>query len=272
MRWWVLVAVLVVVTVVAVRVGRSRPLDPGIGDVVRVGVAQGASIPEYEQASRSELAGLSGSTEMYALVALRGYLPPDGLVPVSAGVQLVRVYARVPLAGEQPEIVSIDAFRAPGDVSAGMDEVALRKDREAAEYARQVAGASGSLREVYESGQRVSTAEAAAYRQHCSCVYALVVRAAPAQLAAVAERDGVRTVDPAPEVRRLDRAVFLPPLPEQRQVAGPPSAGAGPPVVGAGPPSAGAGPPVVGAGPPSAGAGPPGDSAQATVSPGAPPR
>jgi hypothetical protein len=248
------VAALVVVTVTALTAWRSahRPaLDPGIGDVVRVGVTQGASIPEYEQATRAELAGLSGNAEMYALVAFRGYLPPDGLVPVVAGVSLVRVYARVPLAGEQPEIVAIDAYRAPGDVSAGMDEVARRKDKEAADYARQVAGASGSLRQVYESGQRVSAAEAAAYRQHCSCVYAMVVRGGPAELAAIAERDGVRTVDPAPEVRRLDRAVFLPPLPEQRQQAGPPSAGG-----------------VL----PSAGGVPPDDSAQATASPGAPQR
>ncbi len=247
-----LVAALVVGTVVAVRVAERRPaLDAGIGDVVRVGVAQGASIPGYERASRAELAGLSGNTEMYALVALRGYLPPDRLVPVAAGVSVVRVYARVPQAGEQPEIVAIDAFRVPGDVSAGMDEVALRKDKEAADYARRVAAASGSLRRVYESGQRVSTAEAAAYRQHCSCVYAMVVRAAPAELAAVAEREDVRTVDPAPEVRRLDRAVFLPLLPEQREQAGPPSDGAVPPAVAAVPPD---------------------DSAQATASPGAPPR
>jgi hypothetical protein len=248
------VAALVAVTVAALAVWRSehRPaLDPRAGDVVRVGVAQGASIPAYEQASRAELAGLSGSAPMYALVTLRGYLPPEGLVPVVAGVSLVRVYARVPLAGEQPEIVPIDAYRVPEDVSRGMDEVARRKDTEAADYARQLAGASGSLRQVYESGQRVSTAEATAYRQHCSCVYAMVVRAAPAELAAVAERDGVRTVDPAPEVRRLDRAVFLPPLPEQRQQAGPPSAGAGPPAARTGPPD---------------------DSAQATASPGAPPR
>jgi hypothetical protein len=252
----------VTVTAVAVRLGRTPALDPGAGDVVRVGVAQGASIPEYEQASRAELAGLSGSAQMYALVTLRGYLPPEGLVPVLAGGSLVRVYARVPLAGDQPEIVSIDAYRVPGDVSGGMDEVARRKDKEAAEYARELAGlgpgSDAELRHVYESGQRVATAEAAAYRQRCSCVYAMVVRAAHAELAAIAERDGVRTVDPAPEVRRLDRAVFLPPLPEQRQRAGPPSAGAGPPVVGAGPPSAGAGPPD--------------DSAQATASPGAPPR
>ncbi|MBM0239561.1 hypothetical protein JNW88_24810, partial [Micromonospora sp. ATA32] len=41
----------------------------------------------------------------------------------------------------------------------------------------------------------------------------------PAVLRRVAARAGVRAVDPAPEVRRLDRAVFTPPLPEQDDVA-----------------------------------------------------
>lgn len=260
-RWWIVVAGLVAVTVTAVAVQRlAHPpaIDPGAGDVVRVGVEQGASIPEYERATRAELAGLSGSAEMYALVALRGYLPPDRLAPVLAGVSLARVYARVPLPGEQPEIVSIDVYRVPEDVSRGMDQVADRKAKEAADYARQLAGASGSLRDVYETGQRVAAAESAAYRQHCSCVYAAVVRATPAELTAVAQRDDVRTVDPAPEVRRLDRTVFLPPLPEQRQQAGPPAAGAGPPAAQPGPPAAGAGPPD--------------ESAQAGASPSAPPR
>jgi hypothetical protein len=260
-----LVAGLIVVTVVAVRLGHRPALDPGAGDVVRVGVEQGASIPEYEQATRAELAGLSGSAEMYALVALRGYLPPDRLAPVLAGVSLARVYARVPLPGEQPEIVSIDAYRVPEDVSRGMDQVADRKAKEAADYARQLTGASGSLRDVYETGQRVAAAESTAYRQHCSCVYAAVVRATPAELTAVAQRDDVRTVDPAPEARRLDRTVFLPPLPEQRQQAGPPAVGAGSPAVGAGSPAAQPGPPAVGAGPPD-------ESAQASASPAAPSR
>jgi hypothetical protein len=233
-RRWVVVAGLVAATVLAVRLlGHHPAVDPGAGDVVRVGVAQGASIPEYEQASRAELARLSGNAKMYALVTLRGYLPPDRLVPVLAGVSLARVYARVPLPDGQPEIVSIDAYRVPEDVSGGMDQVADRKAKEAAEYAREL-GALGpngdpQLRQVYESGQRVAAAESAAYRQHCSCVYAAVVRATPAELTTVAQRDDVRTVDPAPEVRRLDRTVFLPPLPEQRQQAGPPAARPGPP-------------------------------------------
>jgi hypothetical protein len=230
-----------VVTLAVLAVRHAPPRDPGAGDIVRVGVAEGASIPEYEQRSRAELARLSGTpgdmyADVYALVTFRTYLSPDRLAPALAGAPLLRVYARVPLPGVQTQIVRIAAYRAPEDVTGGMDEVAERKEKEATDYARLLGGlgtdglgtdglgtdGDEGLRDVYTSGQRVATAEAAAYRGHCSCVYAAVVRATPAALDVVAQRDDVRMVDPAPEARRLDRTVFLPPLPEQRWQAGPP--------------------------------------------------
>ena len=68
---------------------------------------------------------------------------------------------------------------------------------------------------AYETAAGTAATEAAAYRSGCSCVFAAVLRAAPAVLQGVARRAGVRIVDPAPEVRRLDRTEFRPPLPEQ---------------------------------------------------------
>ncbi|HEV7896761.1 MAG TPA: hypothetical protein VGP31_02795 [Planosporangium sp.] len=203
----------------------------GGGDVVRVGVPDGGSVPDYAERSRADLAGLvggGGTGQVLALVTLRGYRAPDQLTPVLDGVSLAQAYARVPLPHLQTQIVRLDAYRAPDDVVGGMDRVAARKDSEAADYARLVAhltaaaDSEGDLRAVYTSGQRIAVAEAAAYRSHCACVYAAVVRASPAALDALAHRDDVRMVDPAPEVRRLDRGVFLPPLPEQRERAGPP--------------------------------------------------
>jgi hypothetical protein len=64
-------------------------------------------------------------------------------------------------------------------------------------------------------GTRIDRVPAAGYRGLCACLYAAVVRATPAALDVVAARPEVRIVDPAPEVRRLDATVFLPPLPEQ---------------------------------------------------------
>jgi hypothetical protein len=189
------------------RLDRPRPATlPAGGDVVRVGVAQGASIPAYVDGSRAELAALPSGSETYALVTMREYLAPERLAPVFAGVTLSAVYARVPLPGRQTEIVRIPAYRVPVDVIRGMDKVADRKDG----YAR--------------SGDALARAEATGYREHCACVYAAVIRATPGALTLVAKRDEVRVVDAAPEVRTLDRAVFLPPLPEQSEQARPPDA------------------------------------------------
>jgi len=203
-----LAALLLVITVAGVavwRLGQPRPADLSDdgGDVVRVGVAQGASIPAYVEGSRAELSTLP-DREMYALVTLRGYLPPDRLAPVFAGVALDVVIARVPIPGEQTEIVRIPANQVPVDVIRGMEQVAARKDG----YAR--------------TGDALARAEANGYREHCSCVYAAVIRATPGVLAQVAKRDEVRVVDAAPEVGRIDQAVFLPPLPEQSDQARPP--------------------------------------------------
>jgi hypothetical protein len=72
------------------------------------------------------------------------------------------------------------------------------------------------LRGAYDDAAAVAGAEATAYREHCSCVFAAVVRGIPAALDQIAERTEVRVVDPAPEVRALERTEFRPPLPEQR--------------------------------------------------------
>jgi hypothetical protein len=216
--------------VAAVVTGGRPPVgDPTVGDVVRVGVAQGQSIPDYLDATGRELRAMLTASppadQVYALVTLSAYLAPDRVTPVVGGLAVSAVYARVPLPEIQTEIVRIDAFRVPEDVIAGMAQVAVRKDGEALDYRDLLGKLTGpdaqerDLRAVYASGARVAEAAAEAYRRQCSCVYAVIVRAEPAALARLASRAEVRGVDPAPEVRRLDRAVFLPPLPEQIDMA-----------------------------------------------------
>ncbi|MEV4694841.1 hypothetical protein AB0K27_27465 [Micromonospora echinospora] len=224
---WLALACALVVLVVAVAQRRDRPVsDRTVGEVTRVGVAGGESIPAYLGAAGDELARL-GAPDAYALVSFADYLTPARAAAALDGAPVSAVVARVPLPGRQTEIVRIAALRLPGDVVAGMADVAGRKDREAADYraraAASAATADPELRRVYESGAVVATREAAAYRAGCACVYAAVVRAAPDALRALAGRPGVRVVDPAPEVARLDRTVFTPPLPEQRDVARPPA-------------------------------------------------
>jgi hypothetical protein len=120
--------------------------------------------------------------------------------------------------------------------------LATSKEAEAAKDGRLAAAVTGDadkdrqLRAVYAGEQQIASVEAVAYRDHCSCVYAAVVRATPAVLQMIAQREEVRSVDPAPAVRRLDRAVFLPPLPEQNGQAGPPDGPSTPPASPTGPP------------------------------------
>ncbi|NUO56673.1 MAG: hypothetical protein HOV71_12650 [Hamadaea sp.] len=232
-------ACLVAAAVLAVAVwqaDRAAPAgDMSVGQVVKVGVEPNGSIPEYAAGSRAELDKLAaeGAPEAYALVTLTEYLPPDRLTPILSGVAVSAVYVRVPLTGVQTEIVRIPVTKVPVDVLTGMGRLVDRKNREAAEYAAKLSQSAadrtpgGSLPgadlvAVYQSGQRVAAAERDAYARHCACAYAAVVRATPAVLQSLARRPDVRVVDVAPEIRRLDRAVFWPPLPEQRTIATPP--------------------------------------------------
>jgi hypothetical protein len=218
------------VLVTVVWASRTRAPDDreGVAGLkVHVGVAQGQSIPNYVASSRRELkallsAGHEAPKETYALVSLRSYLAPDRLIPVLGAVAVAEVYARVPLPDTQTQIVRIPALRISEDVVSGMRQMAERKDTEAEEYRllaaklNEVNAAEDRLRQTYLGGATLAGAEATAYRNACSCVYAAVVRATPAALDQIAARPEVRAVDPAPEVLRLDQAIFLAPLPEQR--------------------------------------------------------
>ena len=195
-------------------------------DVVRVGVVPGQSVPGYLTSARTELAALTDPSapaagDTWALVSLDDYRAPGVLPDLLAGTAVTQLYARVPVAGAHTEVVRIPIYRLPADVLSGMLDAALLRDRERAEYeqlARRAAGddaAQARARRAYETAARTAATEAAAYRQGCSCVFAAVVRAAPAALRGVAGRGGVRAVDPAPEVHSLDRTEFRAPLPEQ---------------------------------------------------------
>lgn len=225
--WSAAVLVAAVLAAAVLRDDRGPVGDLTVGDVARVGVTEGDSIPDYVRASRDELAGLlaSGRAETYALVSFATYLDPYQLGSVLDGVSVSEVVTRVPLPATQTEIVRIPATRVPDDVVAGMTRIAERKEREAREYRERSAQLAGAeeLRRIYDSNARVADEEAAAYRSSCACVYAAVVRATPSALDEIARRPKVRVVDPAPEVHRLDRAVFLPPLPEQEDVVRPPA-------------------------------------------------
>jgi hypothetical protein len=208
----------------------TPPPDVTVGEVVRVGAAEGDQVPLYTDRARAELRALvtAGTAEAYALVSFRGYATPGGVVPVLRDVETVRAFVRLPVAGVQTPIVSFGVQTPAVDIPAAMARVAAQREAAALEDEKTAAGLSGddarerALKAFYTDNARLDRAEASAYRQGCACVYAVVVRATPVRLAELAGRAGVRVVDPAPEIRRLDRTVFLPLLPEQMAVVAPP--------------------------------------------------
>jgi hypothetical protein len=218
----------VVGTALYVTTDTPRP-DLTVGQAVRVGAAEGEQVSLYTDRARAELQALvsAGTTETYALVSLRGYSTPGTVAPLLTGVETVRAFVRLPLEGVQTPIVSFGVRRPAVDVPAAMARVAAEREATAREDEKTAAGLSGDdpkerqLREFYTGNARLDRAEAQAYRDGCACVYAVVVRATPVRLAELAGRAGVRVVDPAPEVQRLDRTVFLPLLPEHTTVVGP---------------------------------------------------
>ncbi|BBH66961.1 hypothetical protein ACTI_36460 [Actinoplanes sp. OR16] len=206
------------------------PADESVGEVVRVGVVEGQSVSGYAASARQEVAALGAAGDTWALITFTGYAGPSRLPALLAGAAVAQVYTRVPLAGTRTEVSRIPVYRLPGDVIDGMLAAAVARDREVAEYRRLGEALTGDgknekrLRDAYEVAARTAAQEASAYRAGCDCVFAAVVRAKPEVLSALAAAPAVRVVDPAPEVRQLDRTEFRPPLPEEETAVPSPSA------------------------------------------------
>lgn len=217
---WSAVALLVVavaVTVAAERADRPSPDAPGVS-VTRLGPQEGELVSAYVARTRAALADRSGGEPAYALVGFGEYLPPDRVTAVLGGADVARVLIRVPLPRVQTRISAVAASGAE-DIRGAMTGVAADLDAEADQFR-----AGGD-----PVGASVATRQADQLRTGCSCVLAAVVRAAPTDLTALAERAGVRAVEVAPAGEPVTRLVFVPLLPEQRvRVAPPPDDGAAP--------------------------------------------
>ncbi|HEY9476398.1 MAG TPA: hypothetical protein VIS06_21425 [Mycobacteriales bacterium] len=221
-RATVLALALLAVTVGVVTAARVRGQDGrqdtmgtadgmATGSATRLGPHDGEMVTGYLTRSRAALAG-SSARSGYALVALDRYLTPAQVPTVTGAVTMVRVLVRVPLPRVQTEIVEMPA-RTPADIEGGMSAAAARLDT-GAEDADSVSAA-------------VDRAQAGQLRHRCACVLAIVVRADHGALAALADRPGIRTVEPAPPGEPLVRLAFAPLLPEQRvRVEPPPDDGA----------------------------------------------
>jgi len=203
---------------------------PVARSVTKVGPIEGTPIPGYITATQRELAGLTkaGTKPVYALVSLAGYGTPAQVAKVSDGYTVSKAYFRVPLIGVQTEIQSAEVVSLRKDLEASMRSAAARAERDAKAAEAQAARLTGSsvkeeqLRAFYVESTWLSRVQAGQYRSLCACVYAFVVKATPQDLTSLARRTGIRAIDAAPEISALDRAVFLPLLPEQTVTVQPP--------------------------------------------------
>ena len=230
MGWYTALVVVVVLAAVGGALWLSREPIGGQDDpnaVRLVGAPDGTDVTEYTADSRTELRRMAeeSDTASWALVSLDRYLGPVSLAELIGDLPVARAYIRVPMKNAPSQPVGIVVSELPGDLADGMRRVGDRKEADAAEYARAAQALAGagdtSSRDrarQYENGARISRTEAKAYKRLCACAYGVVVRADGDQLAELASRSEVRVIDPAPEVARPERAVFVPLRPEDKQV------------------------------------------------------
>jgi hypothetical protein len=189
-----------------------------------VGVVAGQSIPEYVRQARARLdaqvaggsAGADGS--VMALVSLSDYATPEDLDSLARGARVLTVYAHVFVPGARTDIL---AFQGYADLADAMRDVARDNARNAKDYRRlqQLTTGDGvdeqTLRKRYARAETLQKRQAKAYGSLCACVFAFVVCAPPATLAALAAHARVRAVDPVAGADRVDDIDFAAPRPEE---------------------------------------------------------
>jgi hypothetical protein len=228
---------------------RQSEAAPIPGPVVSVGVKSGDSIPAYVAARKAALddiikgsRGQASPKSIFALVAFKSYVTPTDLATALRGVQSIYAFLHVPPAliaalradSSQPtQSISIQAYKLPDDVTNAMLAEANQKQLDVSDYrymekTEPPSSQRAKIIAQYRRDALVAYAQVRAYRSLCPCVYAVVVNATPAVLGALAAERNVRVVDAVPTLRSADRAVFVPPLPEQTKIAKPPRGGPDP--------------------------------------------
>lgn len=227
--WYTALVLVLVLAAVGGALWLSREPIGGQDDpnaVRLVGAPDGTDVDEYTEESRTELRRMDAETDAtWALVSLKRYLGPVSLAELLGDLPVARAYTRVPMKNAPSQPVGIVVEKLPKDLADGMRRVGARKEDDAAEYTRTAQALAGSddpktqeRAKQYQNGARISLLEAKAYQRLCACAYGVVVRADGDQLAELASKAEVRVIDPAPEVLRPQRAVFVPLRPEDEQV------------------------------------------------------
>lgn len=145
----------------------------------------------------------------WALVSLRTELGPAATAAALGGhARLARVVLRVPIARVQTAQLTVQ-LADQGDRAA---ELTSAMATAASQLQRETDTADGTPGDRVAAVGRVS---AIRLREHCACVLALLVRAFPDELRAIAAKSEVRAVDAAPARAGLRALSVTPLLPEQ---------------------------------------------------------
>lgn len=208
---------------------RPQPAAVAQGPPV-LGPEAGTPVAQYVSTVRAAAARASQDRpddERLALVSLTAYATPDKAGEVLAGLDVRRVYLRVPAGPDPTEVLSTDVQDLVGDLRRLYTATAARKGKEQQEFldlARSITPDSPEqerFQAFYEASARASGREATAYRTGCACLFAVVVRAPVRVLAELPALAGVRVVELAPPGATVDGVRVRPLVPEQTTVVAP---------------------------------------------------
>jgi len=232
-------AVLMAALVLAIAGGPGGPPDespapvapitpvPAVGTTL--GPAPGTSVATYLVKAAADLRhfdDVSRGKPGYAVVDLDRYVTPAVAARLFAGQKLVRAYARVPGGRLPTQVHAIPLEDNFSLLESGM----LASGRLASATAKtfqvlvtQLAPSTPNLKQLkarYSLQEEASSYEGERLSRPatCACVFAVVVRAAGVQLAAMSRTPGIRVVDPAPPTTSIDALTVFPLEPEVRTV------------------------------------------------------
>jgi hypothetical protein len=226
-------AVLVAGIVLAVAGGPGGPKDdngsasgpPPVSPVPVVGTTlgppPGMSVTSYRVRAAADLrhyGDIARGRPTFAVVDLGSYVTPATAERMFNGLKVERAYVRVPVSGLPTQVHAIplqDTFASltPGMLASGRLAAATARTFEV--LVTQMSPSTPRAKELkarYAVQEHASAAEGQRLQTPgtCACVFSVVVRGNPAQLAALAGAKGVRVVDPAPPTATLDVLTIFP--------------------------------------------------------------
>ena len=197
---------------------------------VRIGVTVGEPIADYIARAESDLTKQvqahpeGDGVRIVALVSFSQYVTAAQVPALIAGADAVLAFTHVHLPDATTKVRDVPARALPSDIENAMRDQAgkiANQARNDSDYAAATVPDTDErkrLRSQYLAQSSAEAAEAGAYHSLCACVFAVVVVAAPADLATLADRRGIRVIDPAPALTGVpspQNAIFAPPRPEE---------------------------------------------------------